>query len=62
MEKVNKTLAIHEVVKRGKIVLDDWSTDNDMLSQTLKLKRRNIHKKYANLINDIFKTDKSEDN
>ena len=62
VEKVNKTLAIHEVVKRGKIVLDDWSTDNDMLSQTLKLKRRNIHKKYANLINDIFKTEKPEDN
>ncbi len=62
VEKVNKTLAVHEVVKRERIVLDDWSADNDLLSQTLKLKRRNIHKKYANLINDIFKTDKSEDN
>ena len=39
VEKVNKTLAVHEVVKRERIVLDDWSADNDLLSQTLKLKR-----------------------
>nr|HPK29948.1 AMP-binding protein [Bacteroidales bacterium] len=61
VEKVNKTLAAHEAIKREKIVLDDWSAENDLLSQTLKLKRRNIHKKYANLINEIFKSDKLED-
>ncbi len=61
VEKVNKTLAAHEAIKRERIVLDDWSAENDLLSQTLKLKRRNIHKKYANLINEIFKSDKLED-
>lgn len=61
VEKVNKTLAAHEAIKRERIVLDEWSAENDLLSQTLKLKRRNIHKKYANLINEIFKSDKLED-
>lgn len=55
--KVNKKLAAHENIKRERLACDEWSVDNNMLSQTLKPKRKNIHKKYDALIKDIYNTD-----
>jgi Long-chain acyl-CoA synthetases (AMP-forming) len=57
VEKVNKKLAAHENIKRERIVCDEWTVENNMLSQTLKPKRRNIHQKYEDVIKDIYKTD-----
>ena len=57
VEKVNKKLAPHENIKREKVICDEWSAANEMLSQTLKLKRRNIIKKYADAIAEIYKND-----
>ncbi len=45
--KVNECLATHEQIRREQFVDDAWTIDNGMLSQTLKLKRANITKKYA---------------
>ena len=45
--KVNESLAAHEQIRREQFVDDAWTIDNGMLSQTLKLKRANITKKYA---------------
>ena len=45
--KVNESLAAHEQIRREQFVDDTWTIDNGMLSQTLKLKRANITKKYA---------------
>ena len=56
IEAVNARLAPHEHIKREKIVLGEWTTANNMLSQTLKLKRVNIHRKYQNIINEIYKS------
>ena len=44
---VNEKLAPHEQIKKEQFVDDVWGLDNGMLSQTLKLKRANITKKYA---------------
>jgi len=52
---VNKHLAAHEQVKRAKLVNDEWTPMNDMLSPTLKLKRSKIYTKYHNLISEIYK-------
>ncbi|MDD2594271.1 MAG: long-chain fatty acid--CoA ligase [Bacteroidales bacterium] len=57
VEAVNSKLAAHEAIKFEKLVNDEWSVANNMLSQTLKLKRSPIHKKYAALINTIYKID-----
>lgn len=57
IEKVNSRLAIHEQVKRPKLIIDEWTPLNDMLSQTLKLKRAKIRAKYADLIADIYKNE-----
>lgn len=57
IEIVNSKLALHEHIKRERIICDEWSSANNMLSQTLKLKRAPIKKKYADLINEIYKHD-----
>lgn len=57
IEIVNKRLAAHEQIKRVKLITDEWTPLNDMLSQTLKLKRNNIKNKYQSLINDIYKNE-----
>ncbi|MFA5712605.1 MAG: long-chain fatty acid--CoA ligase [Bacteroidales bacterium] len=57
IEKINKGLAPHEQIKRARLIDDEWTPLNDMLSQTLKLKRHNVYKRYHNTINEIFKHD-----
>ena len=52
---VNAQLAAHENIKKVHFRFDDWTTDNGMLSQTLKLKRRNLQSFYADLIAETFK-------
>ena len=51
---VNESLAAHEQIKKEQFVDDVWGLDNGMLSQTLKLKRANITKKYADLMEKAF--------
>ena len=52
---VNAQLAAHENIKKVHFRFDEWTTDNGMLSQTLKLKRRNLQTFYADLIAETFK-------
>ena len=51
---VNEKLAPHEQIKKEQFVDDVWGLDNGMLSQTLKLKRANITKKYAALMEKAY--------
>ena len=55
VDSVNRRLSAHEAIKSYKLVLDDWNVDNGLLSQTLKLKRRNLDKKYASLMEELFR-------
>ena len=57
VEKVNKTLAPHENIKRQHYVQDEWNADNGLLSQTLKPKRRNLMAKYAAKIEDTYRNE-----
>lgn len=52
---VNAKLAPHEQIRRPKLINDEWTPLNNMLSQTLKLKRNNVKNKYSTLISDIYK-------
>ena len=54
VNKVNSTLAPHECIKKECLASDDWSVQNDLLSQTLKLKRKNLYKHYKNQIESLF--------
>ena len=53
VDKVNKTLADHEQIKRFRVVLDEWTVGNE-LSQTMKLKRKYIYQKYDSLYQEIY--------
>ena len=55
LERVNATLADYEAIKRPVYVLDEWTTANGMLSQTLKLRRAVILRHYAEQIQRIYK-------
>ncbi|MBQ1623573.1 MAG: hypothetical protein II097_03305, partial [Bacteroidales bacterium] len=53
---VNKKVADHENIKKPHFAFDEWTPDNGMLSQTLKPKRRNLNKRYAEVIASTYKT------
>ena len=54
VEIINKKLGQHEQIKRPKLINDEWTPLNDMLSQTLKLKRNKVKVKYSDLISEIY--------
>jgi len=54
IEKLNKSFAQFEKVKRYKILDHTWTIDGGELTPTLKLKRKTIHAKYANEINELY--------
>jgi len=55
--RVNKSLAAHENIKRERFVFDEWTTENGLISQTLKLKRRNLIAKYSTIIAEIYRSE-----
>ncbi len=61
VNEINKNLAFHEQIKRFRLVCDEWSPATGELSPTLKLKRRNLYKKYDHLIRDIYQYGEEED-
>ena len=61
INEINKNLAFHEQIKRFRLVCDAWSPETGELSPTLKLKRRNLYKKYDKLIREIYQYDEAED-
>lgn len=54
IDVINDKLAQHEQLKRFQMVPDEWSVATGELSQTMKLKRRVILKKYEKEIKGIY--------
>ena len=54
VNEFNKDLSKDEMVKRFKIVSDEWTPGSGELSPTLKLKRKVLHEKYSEEISQIF--------
>lgn len=54
IDRLNKDLARFEQVKKFAIVPEDFSIENDMLTPTMKLKRRNIIARYQSLIDSLY--------
>ncbi len=57
ISEINKQLALHENIKRLKLVPDTWTPQTGELSPTLKLKRKVIFNRYKPLIQEIFATE-----
>lgn len=54
VNELNKKLAFHEQIRRFRLVYEEWTPTTGELSPTLKLKRAFLHKKYQEIINEIF--------
>jgi len=56
---INKHLGQTEQIKRFRLVHEEWSPETGELSPTLKLKRKFLANKYADLLSEIFSMDKN---
>ena len=62
LETYNKELAPHEQIKQFRLVTDEWTTANGLLSPTLKLRRAPLMEKYKDIIADIYGKGKTSTN
>lgn len=62
IDEINKNFAAHEQIKRFRLVGDEWTTANGLLSPTLKLKRAPLLEKYKGLIAEMYGKDSAQGN
>lgn len=60
--RVNKQLGKHEEIKRFRLVWENWNYTTGELSPTLKLKRRVLYRKYADILREIYAYAPGEEN
>lgn len=60
VNEINKNLALHENIKRIRLVAEEWTPATGEMSPTLKLKRRFLNEKYSIILQDIYSMDKGE--
>ncbi|WP_068472523.1 AMP-dependent synthetase/ligase [Saccharicrinis aurantiacus] len=60
--KTNKQIGQHEQIKRFRVVYEPWTSASGELSATLKLKRRVLYNKYADLLRKIYAYESDEEN
>ena len=54
LENLNKTLSLVENVKKFKLITEEFTINNGMLTPTLKLKRYKIVTKYKNQFEKLY--------
>lgn len=54
VDKYNSQLGATEQIKRIRLVADSWTTENKMLTPTLKIRRKAISAAYAKEIEELF--------
>jgi long-chain acyl-CoA synthetase len=54
LESINATLESHEKMSNIVIVKDEWTTENNLLTPTLKVKRDKLEEKYGPVIGQNF--------
>ena len=54
IHRYNRSFKSYERITGFALVAEEWTTDNDMLTQTLKLKRRQIYPRYRALIESLY--------
>lgn len=62
VDEINKEFAAHEQIKRFRLVSEEWSMANGLLSPTLKLKRNLLYEKYKNILTEIYGKDEGTSN
>ena len=54
LEQVNARFSQVEQIKRFVVVGEEWLPDSDVLTPTMKLKRRGVHQRYARQIDALY--------
>ncbi|WP_128477129.1 AMP-dependent synthetase/ligase [Halorussus pelagicus] len=54
VERVNQQFESHERIKQFRVVSEEFTEDNDLLTPTMKKKRRNILERFADEIDEIY--------
>ena len=62
VSRLNKLIGKHEEIKRFRLVCGPWTSATGDLSPTLKLRRRVLYKRYANIIREIYSYGEGEEN
>jgi long-chain acyl-CoA synthetase len=60
VESVNERFESHERIKQFRVVGEEFTEDNDLLTPTMKKKRRNILKRFADEIDEIYEREYEE--
>ena len=59
VQRTNRAVSRAESIRKIKIITTDWTTENGMLTPSLKIKRNRIRSIYREQIEDLYaKTDK----
>ncbi|WP_435319623.1 AMP-dependent synthetase/ligase [Haloarchaeobius sp. TZWSO28] len=61
IDEANESFEKHEQVKAFRLVAEEWTDENDMLTPTLKKKRLKIRQRYDHLLADIYGDEQSAD-
>ena len=54
VDEVNERFEKHEQIKEFRLVTEEFTEDNDLLTPTMKKKRRNIENRYEALVEEIY--------
>ncbi len=54
VEEVNRNFEKYETIKKFELVAEEWTDENDMLTPSLKKKRRNILDEHADKVEKIY--------
>jgi long-chain acyl-CoA synthetase len=54
IDAVNEQFEDHEMIKKFRLVPEEWTEGNDMLTPTMKKKRRNILERHRPAMNDMY--------
>jgi long-chain acyl-CoA synthetase len=56
VDRANAKLAPYETIKKFRVLSEDFTVENDLLTPTLKVKRRAVGKRYQTLIDGMYET------
>ena len=54
VDRINERLSKHERIKEFRLTPAEWTPENDMLTPSMKLKRRNIMSEYDQKVEEIY--------
>jgi long-chain acyl-CoA synthetase len=59
VERVNADLARHERIKRFELVPTEWTPENDLLTPSMKKKRRNVIARFGDRVNAVYEGERT---